>query len=441
MSNRTIGVLVLAAAGLAGAPPAPGQVSPSEPLTLKRAAQMALVHAPEVAVSRAEAEEAASAARQARAEWRPQAFATTTPGYSTGLPVLVAGQVPALFGFEVRQSLYDPLRRARTFDAVAASAAARGSFERTAAAAARAVAMSYARVWAGQRRVADARRRVEAREAQARRVVSLQREGRRTDLDVENAALQVARAKQKLLDQQGELEIDRLELARLIDWPAGVPLAPSEDPLAALPAQPGADNLAAARAFDPELRALADRIDALQRSASLFLKSFRPVIEGEVQYLRLANFNNFDQYFVKFKENNFTVGVSVVLPLWTGGRFGESKSAANARLARAEGERRLRERDLELAIRRAEAEAARAAAEVSLSSRALGVAREELRVARALADEGRGDPDAVETGEIAVTDAEDQEADAGQGLVAARAKLLELTGELTTSLLGTSPKL
>jgi outer membrane protein TolC len=155
----------------------------------------------------------------------------------------------------------------------------------------------------------------------------------------------------------------------------------------------------------------------------------------------MASFNNYDQYFVKFKENNFTVGVSVIVPLWTGGRFNESKSAANARLARAEGERRVRERDLELAVRRAEAETARAAAEASLASRALAVAREELRVARALADEGRGEPEAIEAREIAVADAEDQEANAGQGLVAARAKLLELTGELTASLLGASPKL
>jgi outer membrane protein TolC len=438
MNDRRIGALVLAAAGLTAAPVARGQVAPPEPLTLRRATQMALVHTPEVAVSRAEADEAASAARQARAEWRPQAFASTTPGYSTGLPVQVAGQVPSAFGFEVRQTLYDPIRRARTFDAVAAASAARGSFESVSAAAARAVAMSYARVWAGQKKVEDARRRVETREAQARRVASLRREGRRTDLDVENTGFQVARAKQKLLEQQGELEIDRLELARMIDWPAGTPLALSEDPLSSLPEPAGADHLAAARAFDPELRAHAEQIDALQHSASLFLRSFHPVVEGEIQYLRLASFNNYDQYFVKFKENNFTVGVSVVLPLWTGGRFGESKTAANARLARAEGERRVRERDLELAVRRAEAESARAAAEVSLAGRALAIAREELRVARALAEEGRGEPDAVEQRDIAVADAEDEEANAAQGILAARARLLELTGGLTGSLLGPS---
>ena len=127
------------------------------------------------------------------------------------------------------------------------------------------------------------------------------------------------------------------------------------------------------------------------------------------------------------------------MPLWTWGRFVESRAAARARLAHVEGERRARERDLELAVRRAESESARAAAEAALSRRATGVAREELRVARVLADEGRVEPDEVETREIALAEAEDDEANAGQGLLTARAKLLELTGDLTASLLGTAP--
>ncbi|HLN59295.1 MAG TPA: hypothetical protein VK416_12100, partial [Thermoanaerobaculia bacterium] len=76
------------------------------------------------------------------------------------------------------------------------------------------------------------------------------------------------------------------------------------------------------------------------------------------------------------------------------------------------------------------------AAEAALSRRAAGVAREELRVARVLADEGRGEPEAVENREIAVADAEDDQINAGQGLLAARINLLELRGELSAALLG-----
>ena len=438
MSDRKTVLLIAATIALAPTGPARGQAPAAEALTMKRAVELALERAPEVAVARAEADEASSAARLSRAGFKPQAFATTTPGYSTGLPVQVAGQVPAIVGFEVRQTLYDPSRRALLYDAEATASAARGTLERKSAATARAATLAYGRVWTGQKRVESARRRVEAREAVYRRVSVLKSEGRRTDLEVESAGLQVARAKQKLLDRQSEHDLDRLELARLIDWPSGQPLVASDDPRDAFREMPAGDRLTAARAADPELKAISERIAALERSVSIADRSWRPTVEAEAQYLRLASYNNFDQYFNNFKENNFTVGVAVVIPLWTSGRFAEERVGTRSRLARAEGERRLRENELELAVRRAEADSIRAGAEAALSSRASSVAREELRVARALADEGRGEPDAVELKEIALVEAEDEEADAGQGLVTARAKLLELTGELTGSLLGRS---
>jgi outer membrane protein TolC len=408
-----------------------------EPRTLRRAARLALARAPEVAVAQAEVDEATSSARRAKADLdRPLAFATTTPGYSSGLPVAVAGRVPAIAGLEVRQTLYDPARRAETFDAGARSAGARGAFKRTTAETARAIAASYGRVWGGKAMLEDARRRVEAREAAFRRVSALRREGRRTDLDVENAGLAVARAKQKLSDRQAELDLDRLELSRMVDWPAGTPLALAEDPLSALPEPGTGDALLSARAADPELAALAARIDALEHSLSLVERSWQPTVEAEAQYLRLARYNNFDQYFVKFKADDWAIGVSVAVPLWTGGRFAEARAGARARLAHVEAERRLRERDLELVVRRAEAERDHAGAQYALSRRAVEVSREELRVARALADEGRGEPDGIENREVALADAEDDLSGASQGLLIARVKLLDLRGGLADALIG-----
>src|SRR5580765_7869117 len=134
--------LVLAASpALAQAPP------PADALTVRRAVELALEHAPEVAVSRAEADEALSSARLSRDSLKPFASISTTPGYSSGLPVQVAGQVPSIFGFEVRQTLYDPSRRALVYDAEAAAAGAQGAYAKASTAAARAATLSFARVW------------------------------------------------------------------------------------------------------------------------------------------------------------------------------------------------------------------------------------------------------------------------------------------------------
>ncbi len=434
MNRRKIALLLFPVLALGF--PAAGQTPPGRSLTLRRAAELALARSPEAASARAQAVEADADARASSATLAPQAFATTTPGYSSGLPVQVAGRVPSVFGVEVLQTLYDPARRAEALEARARAEASEGASARSVAATARALVLSYGRNWSDRRRIENARRDLEAREAVLRRVAALAREGRGTDLDTERAGLEVARAKQALANREAEQDLDRLELTWLVDSPRGEPLEAAEDPLAALPEPAPGDPLAAARTADPELAALDRQASALERAATLQKRAWLPVVQAEGQYLRLSNYNNLDQYFVKFKSNDWTIGVSVVVPLWTSGRLQHGQTAADARVEKIRADRRGRERDLELAVRRAEADLSRARGDFQLSSRARAAGGEGLRVAQALAAEGRGEADGVDLGEIAMAKAEDENAEAGQGLLAARARLLELRGELPGALLG-----
>jgi outer membrane protein TolC len=426
--SRTITVaLVLAVLG--SAPRAQAQTSETPPIDLKQAIARALERSPEIGIARADADEAHASARLADAAFRPEAYVTTTPGYSSGLPIQVAGQVPSLAGVSLRKTIYDPSQRAEAFESRVHAASLDGVRERSVVETVRAVAAAYGRNWSGETLLADARARLEIREAGLRRVSALRREGRLTDLDVEKASLEVARAKQKLSDEQSERALDQLELKRLLDWPAHETLSLSEDPLAALPKAEG-DAVVLARAADPELKALAQETESLRAAASLYDASWRPVVQAEARYLRLASYNNFDQYFVKFKPNDFAIGVSVAIPVWTGGRQAEARAAARARVERLESAQRSREKDVELAARRAEAEALHAEAQAALARRAESVAREDLRVIQALADEGRAEPVDIERRQIAVSAAQDDLAMAEQGLLAARVKLLVSTGQL-----------
>ncbi|MEO8433202.1 MAG: TolC family protein [Acidobacteriota bacterium] len=417
-------VLLMARHAAAGQEPAPRAV------TLKAAVEAALARSPEAAVSRAEADEAAASARLAEAGFHPEAFARTTPGYSTGLPVLVAGQVPAIFGVAVRSALYDPSRRVSALAAGAAAAGREAAAQRVAEQTARAVVLAYGRNWANAALLEAARRSVEAREAISRRVIALRSEGRATDLQVQGAGLEVARAKQRLLDRTVQTDLDRFELRRLLDWPAEEPLVLAEDPLAAFP-EPGTDGtLAAARVRDFEAKAIDKEIEALTRAAQIQGRFFQPVVQAEAQYLRLSSYNNFDQYFVKFRPDDFAVGVSISVPLWTGGRSAEASAAARARLARAEGLRRARGGEIELEVLRSQGESARAAARLAVASSARGYAQERLRVARAVAAEGRGEPDDADLAEAALSLAREDEAAAAQGVLAARVALAALRGNL-----------
>ncbi|HYK42009.1 MAG TPA: TolC family protein, partial [Thermoanaerobaculia bacterium] len=129
VSFRVLVVLaVFVAAGLAAK--AQAQNAPaSPPLTLRRALEMALARSPDVAVARADAEIAGASERIAWSRWGPEAYAATNPGYTTGLPVMVAGQVPSLFSFAVRQSIYDPALRAGSLGARAEAEERRSAYE------------------------------------------------------------------------------------------------------------------------------------------------------------------------------------------------------------------------------------------------------------------------------------------------------------------------
>jgi len=87
MSKPAIALLLLA---VLSSSTALAQTSAASPLTLKRAAERAMARAPEAVAARAAAAEGAARARTAAAGFAPQAFATTTPGYSSGLPDAVA---------------------------------------------------------------------------------------------------------------------------------------------------------------------------------------------------------------------------------------------------------------------------------------------------------------------------------------------------------------
>ena len=83
---------------LGGAARAQAQTSETPPIDLGQAIARALERSPEIGVARADADEAHASARLADAAFQPEAFVTTTPGYSSGLPIQVAGQVPSLAG-------------------------------------------------------------------------------------------------------------------------------------------------------------------------------------------------------------------------------------------------------------------------------------------------------------------------------------------------------
>ena len=403
-------------------------------LTVGRAVALALDHAPEIAIARAGAEAASSAVLEASSPRRPQAYVLTTPGYSTGVPLSVAGEVPAAVGARVRVTLYDPFGRGDELAAGAEAAAAQGALAAAREDVARRAAAACARLSADEARVAAASRALEARETLASRARALAREGRLTDVDVERAALDSARARQRLFAAESDRDLDRYELARLTGLPAGSIPALADDASEAVPEPEGEDTASRALARDPRLSALALEADALSRSARLLSQTFKPAVNAEARYAYVPRGFGYDKYYLNFQENVASVGVSVVLPLLTGGREAAQAARARARSEQVEAERRLREEDLAREARTADARRERAGLEAGIARRAVSLAEAELAQARALAREGRGEADGVERRLLELSEAEDKLALALREQVETRLSVHALRGELLSAL-------
>lgn len=415
------------------------QAAGPEPLTLRHAVELALERAPQLASVRAAREEGAASAALARDAFHPSAYFSTTPGYTYGLPTTIAGQVPAIAGVEIRQTIYDKNRKTAILQAQATASALDASLAQTCRSTIEAVVGAYARSFLDGAQVEAARRRLDASEAMAGRVSALFDEGRRTPLDVERATLAAARARQKLLNAESDRDLSELELKRLIGWPGSSPLRLAGDPDSVIPELQQTENLSVALAADPTLKALGREVELMGQSASLESKRWLPVIEASAHYQRLAKFNNYDDYYLTFTPNSVAVGVSVLLPLWTGGRFDDGQRQARARLDRAEADMRVRHGDVAMEVRRAEAAVARATAEKSLSRRARGIADQSRSAEEMLVREGRSEPTDLDESEIALADTDEEAARASLDSVLERVRLLSLRGELGTALLGVEP--
>ena len=423
--NKTAVLLTLA---LAAGRPAFSQTA--RVVTLREAVASALARSPDLAAAEASRDESAAGARMARDAFRPVAVVAASPGYAVGLPVAVAGQVPAIAGVDVRQTLYDPSLRASELEARAAQAERSGSLDAVRSETARAVVALYARCRADRAQAEAARRRVAAAQELLRHVESRRAEGRETDLSAERASLALARARQKHLDAASETDLDERELKAAIGAPPAQEIFLPDDPAAVLPA--AEIDRAAVFENDPVLRSLDRQAEIFDALRQVQTRTISPVVQAEAQYWRLST--KYAKFYNQYKADDWSVAVAIAVPIFSGGRLTEERLRSESAWKRASAQARQRRDALEIVLARREAALARAASAALLARRARGVAEETVRAAEAIAGEGRGSPDAVAESQAALADADDDLARAEQERAAAHADLLAAAERLVPAL-------
>ena len=419
------------------AAPGPATLPQSETLSLRRAAERALGNDHDVAAAAAALQSDLAAARLAADAFHPEADVSTTPGVGRGLPVAVAGHVPSIVTVDMHQSLYNSEAQSQILMSRASSTTTRAAYERARLQTARATIDLYSRCWSGQQLLAAAERRLAAYESMNRRTAALHDEGRVTDLDLAQARLREARARLRRMELASAEDADLWELRNRLGLTAGTPLALPEDLLAELadPTAQRAADVDTARAADPELASEVQSITLLQRARALRERWFAPVtVDADAQYSRLSRANGIADFYVKFREDDWSIALAVGIPLWTGGRLRDALQRADANLERLNQQQRARADEIEREVHRAEAALDQAALALDIAHQAAAVAETDLRMANALAAEGRALPDSQESRTAALADAQDDEIKATADLLTARTHLLALRGDLLPTL-------
>jgi outer membrane protein len=393
-------------------------------LTLEEAVDRAIAHSPELKALEASMAEAAANAALADA-FHPAASVSTTPGYATGLPIAVLGSVPAIGTIEAHRLLYDPSARANALAASAQVDGARGQIETHRREIAQNVAELFARYAADEALLDSARRRVAAHETILAHSEALRKEGRIRDLDADRAALQVSSERRRAGQAEARLNLDGLRLRRLIGL-HDEPLSLAQDTPSAEP--PKDDDLAIARTGDPQLKSLTAQIEQLQHANDLQHVFFQPTVAAQIQYSRL--FDRFGRFYLHFRPDDLSVGATIDVPLWTGGRRASTTARFAAEIRQLTAQQEGRRTRIEIEVREAESDVMEATAESDLAGRSRALAEEGLRIAKATAQEGRGEADDVPLAEAALAEAEEGVANARAHMVSARSRLLIVRGEL-----------
>ncbi len=286
----------------------------AEPVSLKRAVELALAHSTASAAASNDQQRAFAAFREARNQYIPQVVAGSGLGASWGFPLSLEGAAPSIFNVNAQSAIINPalrdfVRAART-ESTAAVLQAKDQRQQVT----QDVILTYAELvkWEGMlaeftRGYADAQRDQGLIEKRIE-------EGVDSQVEQQRAHLATARAHLRALRAQGAIDVLREHLGKLTGLPSASIMTDS-DSIPALPAVKQEDDLSSKAAeSDPALQAAELRARAQVFRARGEHRSLWPSVDFAAQYAVLARYNNYDQFYKTFERNNATVGVAIRFP-------------------------------------------------------------------------------------------------------------------------------
>jgi outer membrane protein len=359
-------------------------------LTLKEAIRLTLERAPEVSLATAQAIRAKQAVRETRALNLPQVVGGTGLAYNNGFPLSIEGAAPSIFQIGLSQSIFSKKNKNLILEAEESSKASGLGPEAARNELAARTALVYNDLHQSSLLKKLWSERLQAAVKDQQITESLLEAGRVRPVDVTLARTVSANARQQVLVAEEQEKLASEELRDLTGIPEGTALQTTEPQI-----DDAILNQSAGSLYN---HALETSPDILQAEANLRAKEFhveaekgegRPRFEAISQYALFSKTNNYQEFFNRFTRNNFIVGLSIQVPIFTG--FRASARVAQSEQEAAEARFRLQrmKSDLKLNIERSLSALHIARGAADLAGLEVSAARESLQVDETLFQGGR----------------------------------------------------
>jgi len=268
----------------------------AEPLTLKRAVQLALTHSTVMAQASADEQRVFASYAEARNQYVPQVVAGSGLGASWGFPLSLEGAAPSIFNVNAQSALINPALREFVHAAREEIGAGRLQTKDQKQQVTQEVVIAYVELVKWEEMLP----KLTQTYADAQKTQGLIKQrvegGVDSQTEEQKAQLTTARARLRTLQAQGAIDVLREQLGRL----TGVTSSSFETVPESVPALPeikqdedlrskAADSSLALQAA--ELRARAQAFRAKGEHRSLW-----PSLDFAAQYAVLARYNNYDEF-------------------------------------------------------------------------------------------------------------------------------------------------
>jgi outer membrane protein TolC len=297
--------------------PAPANSSSAVSLTLKKAIEMALANSKDIQVAKLQASLANRSSMVSKAQFLPNVYAGSGAGYTYGIPETPGGRAPALFNLTyTEQVINEPLRgqgkelaeQARS-QKILLENARNGVIVRTAS--------TYLELAMVRHSLELLRKEQESAEKILE--VTQQREKENFELPVAVTKDQLTRARvvQRILQLEGREDELEVVLRGQTGLAENAPVDVTPEDLPGIAEQEGANLVALALQDNVSLQVAESDVRAKEFRLRGEKRGYLPTLQFVAIYSRLANFNNYSDYFKKFQPNNFNAGVEVQVPLFS----------------------------------------------------------------------------------------------------------------------------